>query len=359
MIPRYEQLSLGSPGDWPECPGWDYCDDGPDTRPCPLQYEPNAVECAKVLHPRCPELGLRLAECQGLGFNVVARPANLPELPPYVPCVSPVGFIRGSLSSPAVAVPLDEVLSPKAQSTERGLKLRDRLGIGPETRLILIGFPNDQLLEHAWPRRHTIMRELADLRPDLATAFGYPVYENDTRLENLYNMKRSLLTYQLWQRYGVPAVPNISWFNGRDLDRWCDWLHSNTSVSMVAIDLQSVDTSRDWEFALSGLEYLGGNAPSTLSYFIYGVAKPDRVAVLTELIPRVHLSNQYPFMMAVQGHQTQLVDGHRVKKRSYRLRETIFRTEVEKMEILLHALPDSVTPSRQILTGAGARAAEA
>jgi len=292
-----------------------------------------------MLHPERTDLGLRLADCRGLDFDIVARPQDPLELPRYVPCVLPRSFIKGALSFPALAVPLKEVVSSKARSTQRGLNLRHRLDIPPETKLILTGFGKDELLENIWPRRRTIIRQIAALDFDLVTAFGYSVYDDDTRWEHMYNMKRSLLTYQLLQRYGVSAMPNICWFNRIDLDRWCHWLHDNPSVSMLAIDLQTCDSSRDWESILADLEYLEANAPASLSYLIYGVAHPRRISALVQLIPRLHLSNQYPFFMAVWGHETIFVDGERHKIESDRPRPEIFIQEVQKMQALVSQPP--------------------
>lgn len=335
MTGEHEQLSFTSCIHCPTCPGYEYCGESGTSHACPVEYGPAGTEAHKILHPSRPDLGVRLADCMGLDFNVVSRPGDLPELPRYIPCVSPRGFIRGALSFPAVAVPLKEVVSPRAQSTQRGWNLRHRLGITPETKLILIGFGKDQLLESIWARRYSTTREIGTMHLDLVTAFGFSVYEDDTRLEHMYSMKRSLVTYQLLQSHDVPAVPHICWFNRIDLDRWCEWLDNNPSVSMVAIDLQSCDRSCDWDFALTGLEYLRANAPSALSYLFYGVAHPIRIAALVELIPRLHLSSQYPLMMAVQGHETEYVDGDRVKRRSDRSRRRIFLEEVQNMRDLV------------------------
>jgi len=347
MTPRYEQheqLGLGSLIHCQTCPGDDYCGDGRTSHPCSLEYEPMGTERSRVLHPLRPDLGLRLADCKGLEFNVVARPQDLTELPRYIPCVSPRNFLTGALDFAAVAVPLDTVVSAAAQSTRRGLRIRDRLGLSPQTRLIIAGFANDRLLERAWVRRHRILGELADLRPDLVTGFGYSVYGCDPRLEHMYNMKRSLVTYQLWQAFGVPAVPCISWFSVDDLHRWCVWLHENTSVVTVAIDLQSADTSAAWEEAVSGLEFLHNNAPSTVSYLINGVANPNRVAALAQLTPRLHLCNQYPLLMAVQGHVTRTV-GDVVQR---------IPSDAPRLEILLAEVENQVraaAPVRDRATG--------
>lgn len=323
----------------PTCPGLEHCGESNTAHACPLEHAPPGAEASKILHPKRADLGIRLSDCLGLDFDVVARPQDLVELPRYIPCVPPRPFVKGALSFPAVAVPLHEVVSLKAQSTRRGLNLRHRLGIPPETNLILTGFYKDQLLESIWPRRHTIIREIAALNFNLVTAFGYSVYDDDTRLEHMYNMKRSLITYQLLQSYGVPAIPHIYWFNRIDLDRWCHWLHDNPSVSMLAIDLQTCDSSRDWESILAGLEYLEANAPATLSYLIYGPAHPTRISALVQLIPRLHLSNQYPFLMAVKGYESICIDGQRHKIRSHRPHLEIFIREVQKMQALVGQQP--------------------
>ena len=339
MTWNHKQPSFTSQLHCPTCPGLEYCGESSTAHACPLEYASPGTEAAKILHPNRADLGLRLADCLGLDFNVVSRPQNLLALPRYIPCVPPRPFVKGAFSFPVVAVPLHEVVSTKARSTGRGLTLRHRLGIPPETNLILTGFCKDQLLENIWPCRHTILREIAALDFYLVTAFGYSVYDDDTRLEHMYNMKRSLLTYQLLQSYGVPAIPNICWFNRTDLDRWCHWLHDNPSVFMLAIDLQTCKQSRDWESIIADLEYLQANAPPALSYLIYGVAHPTRISALVQLIPRLHLSNQYPFFMAVWGRETIFVDGERHKIESDRPRLEIFIQEVQKIQALVSRPP--------------------
>jgi len=104
---------------------------------------------------------------------------------------------------------------------------------------------------------------------------------------------------------------------------------------MLAIDLQTCDPSRDWKSILADLDYLQANAPPNLSYLMNGVAHPSRISALVQLIPHLHLSNQYPFLMAVWGYETIYRDGYRQKIKSNRSRLGIFIREVQKMQGLV------------------------
>jgi len=350
MIPNHRQLRLTPCPHCPTCPVREDCGESRTEYACPEQYVPLEKGGPDIMDPRRPDLGLRLADCGGLDLNAVAQRQDLPSLPPYIPCVLPRLFLQGALDYPAVAVPLNAVVSDKAFSVQRGTNLRRRLGLLPSTKLILLGFGDDKLLENIWPRRHSVIAGISALSFDLVTAFDYSLWYDDTRLEHRYNLVRSLRTYELLQQHGIPAIPHIYWFNQIDLDDWCTWLHLNQAVTMISIDLQCCDYPEDWHVMLKGLEYLESNAPTYLSYLISGVAYGEqgaRIPALLSAIPRLHLTNLDPYVKAVHGYETVYTEGYVQRRKSFDPRLDIFMREVQKMQALVSRPPHARPLVRQ------------
>jgi hypothetical protein len=163
----------------------------------------------------------------------------------------------------------------------------------------VLGFSSDAFLEKHWPgpARSRLLMSIRCLKPDAAIAWNYSVWYHNSqgwinpRIEHLYSLKRSLKTYSHLQELGVPAIPHIYWGLPQDLDRWADWLTWNSSVTTIAVDLQTVDGSKAWQCAMRALGYLRALLPRPIHLFASGVCHLERVVQLRSVWPELTLSN--------------------------------------------------------------------
>jgi hypothetical protein len=263
-----------------------------------------------VLAEDSPDLGDWLAEVRWVDINDVrAKDITLPTLPAYVPTITSASArLFEKYHPPVVAVKLGDVVSAKELRVAKSLE--QRFGIPPGTSVILQSYAKDSLLENLWPRRHEIFSKLAKLGFSAVTAVNYSVWDVQPHAERLINIKRSLLTYEDWQNLGVPAIPHIYWSGPVNLDAWLHWLATNPTVSMVAIDMQTLRTDKDWTRALEGLKYFVGKLSRPIHFLITGPQTPLRVLQIRQLLPSVTLTNGTPARAAFASHRIDIKGAH-------------------------------------------------
>ncbi len=186
--------------------------------------------------------------------------------------------------------------------------MREKLGLSASTRMVLLSFGSDALLEKLDPCREQRLGKIAQLGFDLVTAVGYSVYDDDWPPETLNNQMRSLVSYQLLQEASAVSIPFVAWADDGDIRHWTEWLHSNRCVSMICFDLQSC-ADRDWQEYVDSLQRFLHGAPSHLEYVVNGVAAADRIDSLKRLLGPFHLTNEYAYYMAFNGQEDNLRPG--------------------------------------------------
>ena len=106
---------------------------------------------------------------------------------------------------------------------------------------------------------------------------NYSVYEDASRVDHMYNIKRSMIVYNELVENGIPAVPDVSWYNKSDIDRWCKEINRR-NIKVVAFSFQVCETAR----RESMLAYVAGiNAVVYVSR--KGIIKNNYAAELTSL----------------------------------------------------------------------------
>lgn len=247
-----------------------------------------------------------IADVGGLHFeDVVAAPSNLPRFPPYIPQVG-----RGLQLPPypiyAVACDLvkDDLLNGRPLQN-----LRARFGIPPSSHVLLINFAKDAIVERMWAAQRNVVASIAASSLDAVIAPNYSVYWTEPRMEQLINMKRSLVNFAQLQAQGVPAIPHIYWRRQQDLQRWAEWLHANPSVSVISVNLQTFVSLDEWNFVLRGLRWLVDALPPHISFILAGKTSVQRITSLKDTVPNFSLINKMPYVSAFMHRRLVYEDG--------------------------------------------------
>ncbi|MDP2638078.1 MAG: DUF4417 domain-containing protein [Candidatus Levybacteria bacterium] len=246
-----------------------------------------------------------LADIGNVGFNnIEAKQTPLVKMPPFIPVVK-----RGSQKilneniPPFVAISLSNILSPKELSMPTS-DIRSKFGIDPRSKVLLLCYAKDGLIEKLWPRRKEVFKRIASLGFDLVTSVNYSIWLNHPHAERLINPKRSLITFQELQELGVPVVPHIYWTGKKDLVRWSDWLSNNKRVSTIAINLQTERErgNRIWNQTVEDLSFFVSLLNRPLHFIITGPSKPERVRQLLSVLPNFTLTNGSSTRKAASGY---------------------------------------------------------
>lgn len=246
-----------------------------------------------------------LADIRNVGFNdISAKQTPSVSLPAFIPAVKRGSqkILQGNIP-PIVAVSLSNIVSKKELSMPTG-DIRSKFGIHPKSKVLLLCYAKDGLIEKLWSRRKEVFKTIASLGFDIVTSVNYSVWLDHPHAERLINLKRNLITFQELQDLEIPAVPHIYWTGRKDLMRWRDWLASNKGVNMVAINLQ---TERErgnviWNQTLEDLKYLVSILDRPLHFLITGPSKPERVRQLLSILPTFTLTNGISARRAASGY---------------------------------------------------------
>lgn len=246
-----------------------------------------------------------LADIRNVGFNdISAKQTPSVSMPAFIPAVKRGSqkILQGNIP-PIVAVSLSNIVSKKELSMPTG-DIRSKFGIHPKSKVLLLCYAKDGLIEKLWSRHKEVFKTIASLGFDIVTSVNYSVWLDHPHAERLINLKRNLITFQELQDLEIPAVPHIYWTGRKDLIRWRDWLASNKRVNMVAINLQ---TERErgnviWNQTLEDLKYLVSILDRPLHFLITGPSKPERVRQLLSILPTFTLTNGINARRAASGY---------------------------------------------------------
>lgn len=255
-----------------------------------------------------PDHDMWLASVRGIGFDVTAKSCIIPDLPLFIP-----GVRRGSgklftnFSPEFICVALGDVLSADKLQTPKSL--HKKFGVPETTKIILLAYGADRLIENLWPERIQIMGRLAELGFCAVTSVNYSVWDSHPHAERLINQKRNLLTFEDWQKFEVPAIPHIYWYSRKDIEAWAIWLNENTDVKVAAVNLQTARLKKVWRSSLNGLQYLVSQLERPIHFLVTGPSTLERIRQIQEVLPSMTLTNGYALRKAAMSHQLSITSG--------------------------------------------------
>ncbi len=248
------------------------------------------------------DFALRLAEVNGVDFDdiVVANPVN-PSLPRYVPTIpNGSGKLFSEYTPEYVAVSLSDVVSAKWLKV--ATDIHARLGVSKKTKVILLGFANDALLERVWPaaERHRIINEIKKLDLYAVVPPDYSVWANQPHAERLVNQKKAMIIYKEMIEGGLPAIPHITWHGRKDIDEHLRFLQRHPDIKAVAMDLQTLGPGAEWRQVVVDLAYFAANVGNDMQCLVAGPSVPSRIDQVIRILPKVTITNSAAAQKAVR-----------------------------------------------------------
>ncbi|MEW9124928.1 MAG: DUF4417 domain-containing protein [Thermotaleaceae bacterium] len=180
------------------------------------------------------------------------------------------------------------------------------LNLHENTRGVLEFYVKDRTLEGLWDKRKEIYPKLREMNFTAVIAPNFSVYEDTPRLDHLYNMKRSVTTYNEMMEAGICAVPDISWYGFEDLRRWAEAINRE-NIKTISVSFQVVDVrlkaSGVWKSYLLGFRYLCQNIPSDVQIIIAGLVSKEKVGSLYKACGsrKLHILNQSAYVQSRRG----------------------------------------------------------
>ncbi|MEN8905044.1 MAG: DUF4417 domain-containing protein [Clostridiales bacterium] len=204
------------------------------------------------------------------------------QLPIHVPVIP--HRLNTSIESKFVALHAGNVLSNNGEKIvkrylEKGYLKTLNLKIG--TKTILEFYVKDRFLEGFWDKRYSVYKSIKNMNFTSVIAPNFSVYIDSPRIDHLYNIKRTSIVYNEMLDIGINTIPDISWFNHKDLDYWIDEINKK-NIKLIAFSFQNVGVglkaSSHWNHSLLGLRYLINKINRNVEIILAGVSSPFRIA---------------------------------------------------------------------------------
>lgn len=258
----------------------------------------------------CPDRPASFGYLKKIGGGRVELKKNRKtELPVFIPVV-PDHLPKQMVVRNIIGVHGGKMLTSNGEHVARVYQqkgLRQALNIDQDIKGVLQFYVKDRAIEGLWDNRKDLYKELLQFPWESVIAPNFSVYEDAPRMDHLYNMKRSSIIYNEMLDAGLPAIPDLSWYNRIDLDQWCREINKN-KVKTIAFSFQTVSTqskaSNTWRHYLMGYHYLMQQIPEDVSVVIAGIVSPDRLQILRTAgngKNRISVLNQTAYLQSRRG----------------------------------------------------------
>lgn len=224
-------------------------------------------------------------------LNIKAKELNLPSLPQFIPH----GFSRSSnkylrqTNLPWIAVTLGKIINSK--TLEVVPDVRSYIGVDNNTRIFLLNYADDSLIERIWDNRNRVLPALAQTNVDLMTSIDYSVFLDQPHLESVVNIKRGFVTYDLLSEYGAKVMPHVYWRGNTSIKHISEWININPHVTHIASYQGLRKSDEEWDELLVNLRYLKSLLRREVILVISGPSLPSRIAALLRVWPTAVITN--------------------------------------------------------------------
>lgn len=187
----------------------------------------------------------RMREINGLELDNISRaaPCPAPELPRYIPYLYHGSRRAKPLDLNTIALPLRNFHSPDGRLRFKSrAEVEARFGIGPQTRIVLIGSGRDKAIEAWWKLSELRLPILAGLRTlgvVLVTGPNYSMFTDEVRYNDMHAMKRIGTAWQEIVAAGVPGAYHLNARTPQDYRRLATFIAERGEVTDVAFEFKT------------------------------------------------------------------------------------------------------------------------
>ncbi|RCX07887.1 uncharacterized protein DUF4417 [Anaerobacterium chartisolvens] len=284
------------------CSGCSMCE-------APLVCNENCTACSYTCRRR-PGASYYYGLLSGLDTELLRNAAyHAPAYIPTVPSRINTGYNAEDLQVAAVHGGNFMSASGRAVSGVYASKgVHGALGLNPATKTILHFYVPDRTLEGFWDNRKDIYGHLKQMGFEFVIAPNFSVYEDSPRMEHILNIRRSMIVYNELMEAGVKAVPDVSWYEKKDLELWVGHI-KNGGLKLISFSFQTVGPQKRatnaWKGYMLGLRYLCERIPEDVGIIIVGLSGRGRLKEVAKITGKrsVTVINTFAFMRAKSGRR--------------------------------------------------------
>lgn len=268
-------------------------------------------KCANCIYSCCKRAGIALYyESISSQEKTSQKEKNIDfKIPKYIPTVpSPLRITYNADELSMLAVHAGKFFTDSGKDIARVYLQKgvySALNINPKTKICLHFYTPDKTLEGFWQNRSDIYTKLKTFGFDFIISPNFSVYEDSPRYEHLLNISRTMKVYDDFMANGINSIPDVSWFNVDDLNKWV-LLIDELKLKTIAFSFQAVGEkkrSNVWKTYLLGLRYLCEKIDQDIGFIIVGVNSVTKLKEISRVTKnrKVSIINTFAFMKARCG----------------------------------------------------------
>ena len=255
----------------------------------------------------CPDRFASFAHLRNVGGGNISLQTNTPkELPHMIPVIP--DRLTEKIKFNVIGIHGANFFTSNGENVARVYRkkgIKDALNIENETDNVLEFYVKDRTLEGFWDNRREVYRQLKEFSWKAIISPNFSVYEDAPRMDHLYNIKRSTIIYNEMLDAGLPAIPDVSWFNVIDLEQWAKEINEK-SVKQIAFSFQVVGTggraANTYIHYAAGFRYLLEHIPQDIRIILAGVVSPNRLKNIFDGVNcRFSVLNQSAYIHSRRG----------------------------------------------------------
>lgn len=230
------------------------------------------------------------------------------QLPQFIPAIQDgIGGLGGLCGNRVFAVYLKSILKPSGsvRFDEPGV-MRRALGLSEDDRVGLIASADDHLMERFWRESDAqdAWRRVAGLKFDFATSFAFSSWETMPRWDQIYNIDRGLITYDLLTAHGVSTIPFVLLdCSHRDREYSLQWVSERSDVDTVAVLTQCRKRPSEWAQILDEMASFSRDVGRKIRFAVVGPSTPARINSVLAHFPSSTIITADPFQKALHGRE--------------------------------------------------------
>lgn len=271
----------------------------------------NRCDTCFSLCPKRPGVFEYLNKIGGLDLDLKqSEPTDLSNYPLNIPILP--DKLKTKINHkllPVVAVHASSLLSRDGERISRTYLSKGysgALNLDRKTHAILEFYIKDRQLEGFWDRKKELYPMLKKFNFSFIIAPNFSVYEDAPRVDHLYNIKRSVTVYNELLDSGINVVPDVSWYNVKDLSRWIEVINKS-GIKTIAFSFQTVGiklkASGVWKSYILGFKYLCQNINKETNVIVAGIVSENKVIELHKAScgQRIYVLNQSAYVQSRRG----------------------------------------------------------
>lgn len=277
------------------------------TRSCYNPHRLNVVTCNDGY------IEAFLEEVGGLEFNVQLN-SKIDNIPPYIPIFDYNSLYNDVLSHDIeyLGVTLRDIIKCgfcyKAGTIHESNKILFHSTLlssanlkGKKIILFLSG--EDTIIEGVWHKRYhsDFFEALLTMDFYAVVGFNFSLFGGECPFSHALNLKRSLFSSSLLEKYGIKTIPHVYALNQFHINRWILWFKQNPSIKYFTTNCQMQKAEIEIKWTVDFVSKLLQEIP-WLHVILQGF-NAECLWRFGDLTNRIHLANKRPVKYAMGNKQ--------------------------------------------------------